>query len=191
MKRKTFQHKLLGISFLLLFAPSSVQANYAFSVTSFHQAVQNLNTPNQLVDFLQDNFKFTEDHNLFGSVDYWQAPQEFWDRKAGDCEDFALFAQYVLNQHNVETHVVSFYGPGGFAHTIAVYREKGRYNVINEDRLYLYRSKTIEEALSRVYPSWTWGAFAEKRGTRGWMVQRIENPTSSVGFSNKWPDFSF
>ena len=135
-----------------------------------------INNPKDLVKFMKKNFTFTEDPDLFGQVDYWQSPEEFLKKRAGDCEDYALFSQHMLKQLGLESHVISFYGKNGFAHTITVFKDKGVYNVINEDRLYKYKAKSLEEALSRVNPYWTWGAFAEIRGKRGWMLRLILNP---------------
>ena len=117
--------------------------------------------------------------------DYWQNPEEFLRRKAGDCEDYALFAQYVLEKLGFDSFVVSFYAPDGFAHTVTVYKDAEKFNVINEDRLYKYRSKTIEEALSRIHPTWTWGAIAREKEKRGWKLQTLRNPA----FKKSWnPD---
>lgn len=35
--------------------------------------------------------KYVSDEELFGKRDYWQPPEEFEERKKGDCEDFALW----------------------------------------------------------------------------------------------------
>ncbi|SRR5229473_7108143 len=50
------------------------------------------------------------DEELFGKEDYWQPPEEFENRKAGDCEDFSLWtwrqllamgydARFVFGRH--------------------------------------------------------------------------------------------
>jgi hypothetical protein len=42
--------------------------------------------------------KYVSDKELFGKRDYWQPPDEFEKRKAGDCEDFALWTwRQLLN----------------------------------------------------------------------------------------------
>jgi predicted transglutaminase-like cysteine proteinase len=124
---------------------------------------------------MKENFKFEEDKKLFGIEDYWQSPEEFWGRRTGDCEDYALFAKQVLEQHGIESYVVSFYGPRGYAHTIVIYRDGDRYDVINEDRLKRYQAETVEEALSKVYSDWSWGAVAQEHNHQGWMVFKLQN----------------
>jgi len=48
------------------------------------------NTMNDLRNFLR-SCRGVSDEELFGKRDYWQPPEEFGKRKAGDCEDFSLW----------------------------------------------------------------------------------------------------
>ena len=132
--------------------------------------------PKDLAKFMKENFRFVEDARLFRQEDYWQSPEEFWKRRAGDCEDYALFSQYVLSLQGKESFVVSFYDATGYGHTVTLVLDEGRYDVMNEDRFYRYRAGTIEEALTRIHPVWTWAAVAVRKNTRGEMVRRMINP---------------
>jgi hypothetical protein len=38
------------------------------------------------------NCRYASDQELFGKVDYWQLPDEFETRRAGDCDDHAVWA---------------------------------------------------------------------------------------------------
>ncbi len=38
--------------------------------------------------------------------DYWSAPRAVWERRSGDCEDYALLVSAYLNRHNVSHHVL-------------------------------------------------------------------------------------
>ncbi|HTL48097.1 MAG TPA: transglutaminase-like domain-containing protein [Verrucomicrobiae bacterium] len=133
-------------------------------------------SPKDLARFMRKNFRFQDDARIFRQEDYWQSPEEFWRRKTGDCEDYALFSQYVLSLQGKEAFVVSLYDITGYGHTVTLFKEDGRYNVMNEDRFYAYRSPTIEEALTRIHPLWTWAAVAVRNNTRGEMVRRLDNP---------------
>ncbi|MBN1688836.1 MAG: transglutaminase-like cysteine peptidase [Candidatus Omnitrophica bacterium] len=171
------------ITFLLI---HSVQVHSELVLPNpLENTLESIQNPQDLVQLMRDHFKFVDDYDLFGTLDYWQSPEEFWASKTGDCEDYALFAKFVLEKKGMEAFVVSLYGPHGYGHTITLYREKERFNVINEDRLYQYESKTVEEALSRVNPQWTWGAFAEQKGTRGWPLRTIKNPTYLIQLAKK------
>ena len=132
-------------------------------------------TPEQLALFLHKNVFFQEDVRLFGLADYWQDPEEFLDRRKGDCEDYALLAQAVLLHQGQEAFVFSLYGEQGYAHTVCVFVEKGCYNVINQDRVIRYHAKSLEDLATYLYPQWNWGAVAERVGHRGRAIREIYN----------------
>lgn len=143
---------------------------------SLQKVLEEISTPEELAQWMSRHFEFREDESLVGSLDYWQRPEEFLRRRQGDCEDYALFAQYILQKMGIEAYVVSLYGERGYAHTITVFKDHGRFRILNEDRLLKDRAQTIEEALSRVYAGWVWAAIAEERYGRGRMLQPILNP---------------
>ena len=124
-------------------------------------------TPESLARFFQEQMTFTEDMQLFGEADYWQTPEEFLDRRAGDCEDYALLAKAALQRLGFEAFVFSLYGEDGYAHTVCVFLEQGRYHVFNQDRLLRLSAGSLREVAAQLHPHWTWGAVAEQAGTRG------------------------
>jgi hypothetical protein len=138
-----------------------------------------LNSPEALGAFLIRQMRFQEDARLFGEADYWQSPEEFLARGSGDCEDYALLAQAVLERQGVDSFVFSLYGEGGYAHTVCVFLEGGRYSVVNQDRLIRYRAESLEELATLLCPRWTWGAIAERSGHRGRGIRKICH-TSSI-----------
>ncbi len=131
-------------------------------------------TPELLAGFLRDQMTFREDNELFGRRDYWQSPEEFLRRGAGDCEDDALLAQAVLERQGGEAWVFSLYGPG-YAHTVCLFREGGYYHIFNQDKVIRCKAASLEEAASFLYPRWSWGAVARRFGRRGRAVQRLRN----------------
>ncbi len=132
-------------------------------------------SPEDISKILKNEFRFVDDEKLFGRSDYWQSPEEFWNRKAGDCEDYALFAQQALTHLGFEAYVISIYGEGGYAHTIAVFKQNGKFNVVNEDRLLNFQADSLEEALTQVFHQWTWASIAERREGRGWPIRILSN----------------
>ena len=132
-------------------------------------------TPKAVAAFLRKEFTFQRDEELFGEVDHWQTPEEFAARKVGDCEDYALLAQALLRRNGIEAYVFSLFGEEGYAHTVSVFVEDGRYNVINQGKIRYYRAKSLEALASALYPSWTFGGIVEQDGTRGRMVRAISN----------------
>lgn len=141
-------------------------------------------TPEQLAAFLKRHILFQEDVRLFNRLDYWQEPEEFLARGAGDCEDYALFSEEVLRRQGREVFVLSLYGPEGYAHTVCVFQENGRYHVLNQDRVIRYGARNLEELAGDLCRDWAWGAVARRAGTRGQAIRRIipESRPSPSGF---------
>ena len=144
-------------------------------------------TPKTIAAFLHKNFTFTRDEELFGEADRWQSPEEFVTRKAGDCEDYALLARTLLRRNGMEAFVFSVFGKEGYAHTVCVFvNHRGRYNVIDVDKLRVLDVKSLEGVASWLAPAWTVGAIAEQAGARGQMVTQLTNshPASFQAFTD-------
>ena len=140
------------------------------------QLARTYTTPKAIAAYLQTEFTFTRDEDLFGTEDRWQSPEEFVGRKTGDCEDYALLAQAMLRRQGIEAYVLSLLGEEGYAHTVSVFvDEAGRYNVINQGRLKNYRAKSLEAVATAINPAWTVGMIAEQDGARGRIVREIHN----------------
>jgi hypothetical protein len=136
-------------------------------------------TPEQLAGFLNTHLTFQEDLSLFGQEDYWQAPEEVLARGRGDCEDYASLAADLLGRQGVGSFLFSLYGGKGYAHTVCVFVEGGRYSVLNQDRLLRYRAASLEELAGKLCRAWEWGAVAERHGHRGRAVRVIRRDNSS------------
>ncbi len=173
MLRKLCAGFLIVITVVQLQAFAQVQS---IGVLALSPILEKIQTPKQLSKFMSKNFKFVEDPDNFNKIDYWQSPEEMLANKKGDCEDFALFAAAALKDLGYESQVVSMYGTNGFAHTVAVYKEEGKYRVFNDGKLYKYDTETIEEALSEIYGEWQWAALTERKNDRGQMNEIFYNP---------------
>lgn len=67
------------------------------------------------------------DEELFGKRDYWQPPDEFEKRKAGDCEDFSLWTWRQLSAMGFDTRVVfGKHGRYGIGHAWVEFFEDGK-----------------------------------------------------------------
>ena len=140
------------------------------------QLAQTYVTPKAIAAFLQHDFTFVRDEQLFGEADHWQSPEEFVARKQGDCEDYALLAQALLRRHGIQADVLSLLGEEGYAHTVSVFLdERGRYNAINQGHLVNYHAPSLQAVASAIHPGWTVAMIAEQEGTRGRIVREIFN----------------
>ncbi|MBA7572303.1 hypothetical protein ES708_14082 [subsurface metagenome] len=101
----------------------------------FLNVVESLQTPKEVCQYMLDNFGY-EDHP-YNTL----TPYQLYKNKAGDCNDFSLFAVFTANQHGYETWqiLIKFY-PHVFGynagHTIGVFKEEGGYS-ISEGRYYI------------------------------------------------------
>ena len=133
-------------------------------------------TPNAVAAFLHKAFTFQGDEALFGEADRWQSPEEFMARKAGDCEDYALLARALLRRNGIEAYVFSVFGKEAYAHTVCVFvDDRGRYHVIDGDKLRDLHVTSLDAVASWLYPAWTFGGIAEQIGTHGQMVKQLTN----------------
>lgn len=80
--------------------------------------------PEQLHAYLKEHLRYLpEEHGQ----DHWQSPEETVQKGGGDCEDFALLGQKILQHQGRPAHVLAL--PG---HAVCVWIEKrtdGKYDV--------------------------------------------------------------
>ena len=50
---------------------------------------------------------YRKDQSVYGTLDYWATPSEILNRRAGDCEDFAILKMTALLQAGVPAHSMS------------------------------------------------------------------------------------
>ncbi len=51
--------------------------------------------------FINANYRYVTDQDLYGKSDYWATPKEFAQKQAGDCEDFAIAKYATLVQNGI------------------------------------------------------------------------------------------
>ena len=88
-------------------------------------------------------------------------------------------AMDLLARQGMRAFLFSLYGQRGYAHTVCVFVEDGRYNALNQDRLLRYRAVSLEELAGKLYRAWEWGAVAQRHGHRGRAVRVIRRNNSS------------
>jgi Bacterial transglutaminase-like cysteine proteinase BTLCP len=71
--------------------------------------------------------KYVSDQELFGKRDYWQPPEDFEERRRGDCEDFALWTwRQLLNLGYDARFVGGHAGRYGSGHAWVEYFQDGK-----------------------------------------------------------------
>jgi len=125
----------------------------------FQGVVSSLDTPQKLVNYMSENFWIytdpPEDYEPF-------LPEDFFYMSIGNCEDFAAFSSYVLDQHGYDVFSLSYMAISDkskeiYEHTISVFKiadKKLNYitnlEAIDEEALFelLGPFNTIEEIIS-------------------------------------------
>ena len=137
----------------------------------FDSVTRILNTPDKLATYIQWNFTYASDIELYGFKQRRATPEEMFQKKKGDCEDFAIFGAYVLSQNGFELNkfnsyeqnsvaVLLIYWPkknGYEGHAIILYTDEkeGRvFNCIEVDGRKFTGFNTIEEIARGTHPLW-------------------------------------
>ena len=84
------------------------------------------NTIRELREFLA-TCEYVSDKELFGTDEYWQPPEDFENRKKGDCEDFALWTwRQLLNMGYEARFIGGSSGRYGSGHAWVEYFQDGK-----------------------------------------------------------------
>ncbi len=173
----------LLLGWLLCALPALLSAHEGRLTHSLDDLARRYTTPTAVGAFLQQEFTFRRDEELFGQIEYWQSPLEFLQRRSGDCEDYALLARDLLLRNGMEAYVFSLFGTRGYAHTVCLFVDAdGRYNVINQATVVFYRAQSLEALAAQLYPEWTFGGIVEQEGTRGRLVREIRYVAPTASF---------
>lgn len=129
---------------------STASANGDFSIQSLSPA---LVTPELIARYIWKNFSVESDRRQFGENEHWQSPEELLRTRKGDCEDFALFAAEVLKANGISSFLVNIYGRK-FAHTICIFKENGKYQILDGSKIKRINASTLNEVFLEAYPYW-------------------------------------
>lgn len=128
-----------------------------------------LRTPEQIARYMWRHFAFETDQRQFGQSDHWQSPEELLANQKGDCEDFAIFAHSLLKLNGIPSLLLNIYGRR-FAHTVCMFKQNGKYHVIDGAEVKHFEAEDIKALSSELYPFWEKTAVvtpspARNRGT--------------------------
>lgn len=157
--------KLLLLGLMLgLFLPGLCRA----------QTLQNITTPLELSLWLSREFKYQTE-----MPDYWQSAEETLNLKTGDCEDFAILSQTILKSLSIPSEILIIKFKGlNLSHTICIFKDKGLYSFISNQKLIRTQANTIIAAVEEQYPDWENIIFtdAQKRPLK--VLAKTNSPTS-------------
>ena len=120
----------LGVVIAFFTMNAEAKAQILDRSLSLRELAGKLQTPDDIAHYLWRNIGFEEDQTQFGQEEYWQSPEELLTTRQGDCEDFANFANELLRMNGYSSFLLNLYG-GSSDHTVCVFKENGKYNVID------------------------------------------------------------
>jgi hypothetical protein len=172
--------KRMGLAVLLmalLLVPAAIAQ--AESVSSIPALAQEVQTPRVLEKFMKKNLHYVSDRAQFGEDEYWQTPEEMLKRKTGDCEDYALFAQAVLQQMGYRAFILSVYWDRD-AHTVVVFENEGRWNLFNLAELREVKADSLQALANAIETNWSYLGIMRQEGTGGVIAQKVQHQSNFI-----------
>lgn len=121
------------------------------TTTSYTTTAASLNTPQKIFDWMLVNIHYNIDQSL---NDEFRPAEVTYERRSGDCDDYALFAQTILTSHGYETEILSIFNRER-GHAICVWRERdGTYNYLSNINIYYIHAGSYAEIAAAVYKDW-------------------------------------
>ncbi|MFC1517370.1 transglutaminase-like domain-containing protein [Candidatus Margulisiibacteriota bacterium] len=132
-----------------LYDPKEVES--VKDLSSFEEVVTKLDTPEKVYEWMRINFSYVPDDSY---DDEFRAPQTTFGLRYGDCDDYALFAEYVLKEHGYETEIISVFSATK-GHTVCVWKDNNKkYNHLSNSDLRKISVKKLEKIAEDVYADW-------------------------------------
>jgi hypothetical protein len=178
----------LGCALILLFPSSEAKAD-DFALPEgivLDVLAQRLSTPEKLESFMKKHFRFMSDRAQFGIEEYWQTPKELLTHSAGDCEDFALFAQAILSRNGYRVFLLSVFWRED-AHTVAVFEKEGVTGYFDIDKLRLTSTSSLSELGNSIQKGWSYLGLMRTEGNLGIISRKFMNENAKVGLSLLFP----
>ena len=169
----SYRLQILGILMTmanLIFFPPVAQAE---TTGNLDHLAKELSSPEALVKFMKQNFTYVTDHQLFGQDEYWQSAEEMLERRRGDCEDYALFAEAILSRNEYQVFILSVYWDND-AHTVAVFEQDGRWGILNLDQLRYTKASSIAELSNTVRQNWSYAGLMRQEGKIGIISRKFK-----------------
>jgi hypothetical protein len=115
-----------------------------------------VNSPFTLYEYMRANFTY---QNEAEGVDDWKEPARTAKDKGGDCEDFALYAEKVLQNLGYDAKAIAIKGRDKFFHAICVVKVEGKYRYFSNQYYSYFKSfESIEEIVTFECENWKWWA---------------------------------
>jgi hypothetical protein len=120
------------------------------SAQTLAQAVNPVDTPEECFNWIYTNIQYSAE----AAAEGFSAPEITYQRKTGDCTDFAVMADYIMKQHGYKTQVITVFNQTS-GHSICVWQDAdGKYNYIANTGIKYLKVSNLAEVASNVYTDW-------------------------------------
>jgi predicted transglutaminase-like cysteine proteinase len=116
-----------------------------------------LESPSAISQWLKTNIKYKSDWSVHHEEEYWQSPKETLVLKTGDCEDFAFFAQALLNEIGISSSVISVqHMKEGKkkGHAICIFPKDRPRGYFSGYQLHTSNKEVDANLIIKLYPDW-------------------------------------
>jgi predicted transglutaminase-like cysteine proteinase len=137
--------KFISIILILIFLFSYFPITNIFSMYDYRTFLSKDFTLNELFYAVSSRINYQSDAD-----DFWNTPEHAWNKKFGDCEEFASITGDYLNHHGIENHLASLNVKNSFTgHAVVFVKQDGVFYIIDPTRA-LEKSgvKRLEKAKS-------------------------------------------
>jgi predicted transglutaminase-like cysteine proteinase len=122
---------------------------------SFARVVQMNGSPEKCFSWMQSNIQYKPDA---GPEDEFRNPETTFQLGYGDCDDYALFAEYVLKNHGYDCETVSVFNSTE-GHAVCVWKgSDGKYNYLSNKGVRNISADDLNQVSKDIYPDW--GVYA-------------------------------
>ena len=177
MKKSVAAYWVFVASFVLVMSlyTADTKAQVLDRNLSLQNIASQLQSPEDIAHYMWRHFLFESDQNQFGENEHWQSPEEFMQTGKGDCEDFAIFANEILKLKGKKSFLLNVYG-NRFAHTVCVFEENGKYNVIDGSRVIRFEAESLDKLTGKIYPFWKNAAIVKpsEKSNQGRVLSKFD-----------------
>ena len=144
--------------------------------STYKSTIKALNTPLKAQSWLLANVKYTKDSEEPGD-DEWQPAIKTWERRKGDCEEYAIFACECLKKHYDCLYLCMYTKNSGHATLLIENGKEGKKKKWKSVGTYGYNShKGLD--YDNIIPDWS--------GFRKWYKYRVKDETmTTIAKKNK------
>ncbi len=104
---------------------------HSIDENNYNDVIRQLETPEQLANYMYYNFSYSSDYSEHHRSDWHYDSKAMFKKKTGDCEDYAEFANDVLNYHHIKSEIFFLVKSDYSAHAVCLFKYKGKINYID------------------------------------------------------------